>query len=105
MFPDYFVNRNVSDIQVEYVSPGHGANGKQQWLSDDIDLDDMYEEYDAKKEIDTEPKQSQSAEKIEDVRKIVEELKAWLQYYLIQKPHEFCYVVTFSLMPTSHLNN
>ena len=99
-FPDYFVDRDVSDIQVGYVSLGHGARGKQQWLSDDIDLDDMYEEYDGKKEItiwfyqsedknkkgkrsacsptDTEPKRSRSTahtEKIEEVRKIVKELK------------------------------
>ena len=83
-----------------YVSPGHGVRGKQQWLSDDIDLDDMYEEYDGEKEItiwfyqseeknkkgkrsacspiDTEPKRSRSAahtDKIEEVRKILEELK------------------------------
>ena len=35
MFPDYFVDRNASAIQMGYVSPGHGVRGKQQWLSND----------------------------------------------------------------------
>ena len=34
-FPNYFVNRNASNIQVGYVSPGHGVRGMQHWLSDD----------------------------------------------------------------------
>lgn len=46
-----FLTSSAADIQVGYISPGHGARGKQQWISDDIDIEDMYKEYHGRKEI------------------------------------------------------
>lgn len=34
-----------------YISPGHGFKGRQQWINDDSDLDEMYEVFHSKKEI------------------------------------------------------
>lgn len=46
-----FLTGNASDVEVGYITPGHGARGKQLWISDDIDIEDMYKEYQGKKEI------------------------------------------------------
>ena len=43
-FPTY-VSKDAVDIQVTYVSPGHGARGRHQWISDNLDIEDMYMEY------------------------------------------------------------
>ena len=40
-----------TNIQVGYIEPGHGLRGKQQWLCEDGDLNDMYSHYAGKKEI------------------------------------------------------
>ena len=48
-FPTF--TSNASDIEVGYIVPGQGARGKQLWISDDIDLEDMYRDYRGKKEI------------------------------------------------------
>ncbi len=47
-FPNY-----VSGQQFEfgYIGPGHGARGKQRWIINDDDLEDMYSEYQGKKEV------------------------------------------------------
>ena len=37
--------------QVVYIQPGHGAKGRQLWLNNDVDLDNMYKECLGKKEI------------------------------------------------------
>ena len=51
-FPTYmYVSKNAADIQVGYVSPGHGARGRHQWISDNFDIEDMCKEYQGKKEI------------------------------------------------------
>jgi len=31
-----FLTGNASDVEVGYITPGHGARGKQLWISDDI---------------------------------------------------------------------
>ena len=46
-----FISCDAVDIEVGYITPGHGARGKQRWICDDIDLTDMYKEYKGKKEI------------------------------------------------------
>ena len=46
-----FLTGDASDVEVGYITPGHGARGKQLWISDDIDIEDMYKEYQGKKEI------------------------------------------------------
>lgn len=49
-FPAYLTGRS-DDTQMGYISPGHGVRGRQQWISDDMDIEDMYKEYQGKKEI------------------------------------------------------
>ena len=39
------------DIQVGYILPGHGLRGKQEWLCEDSDLNDMYAHYGGKKDV------------------------------------------------------
>ena len=46
-----FLTSSASDVELGYITPGHGARGKQLWISDDIDIEDMYNEYRGKKEI------------------------------------------------------
>ena len=46
-----FLTSSASDVEVGYITKGHGARGKQLWISDDIDIEDMYKEYQGKKEI------------------------------------------------------
>ena len=45
------ITGNAADIQMGYIAPGHGARGKQHWITDDLDIEDMYKEYRGKKEI------------------------------------------------------
>ena len=42
-FPDKIANPDK--LEFGYISPGHGARGKQRWIADDADLEDMYAEY------------------------------------------------------------
>ena len=49
-FPMFIPNKDA-DIPVGYISPGHGARGKQHWITDDIDIEDMYKEHCGKKMI------------------------------------------------------
>ena len=42
---------NVTPVNVGYIEPGHGLKGKQRWLINDDDLDDMYCIYERKKEV------------------------------------------------------
>ena len=46
-FPDDF---NV-DGQIGYIQPGHGAKGRQLWISSNADVQQMYAQCDGKKEI------------------------------------------------------
>ena len=46
-----FLTISASDVELDYITPGHGARGKQLWISDVIDIEDMYNEYRGKKEI------------------------------------------------------
>lgn len=50
---DHFptITGNAADIQIGYIAPGHGARGKQCWITDNLDIEDMYKEYRGKKEI------------------------------------------------------
>ena len=41
----------TSDVELGYITPGHGAHGKQLWISDVTDIEDMCNEYRGKKEI------------------------------------------------------
>ena len=40
-----------ANIQLGYIEPGHGLRGKQEWLCEDSDLNDMYAHYEGKKEV------------------------------------------------------
>ena len=44
-------NGDISTESFGYVEPGHGNRGKQQWLSGEEDLKDMYRAYCDKTEI------------------------------------------------------
>ena len=46
-----FLTSSASDVEVGYITKGHGARGKHLWISDDIHIKDMYKEYQGKKEI------------------------------------------------------
>ena len=35
-----FLTSSASDVELGYITPGHGARGKQLWISDDIDIED-----------------------------------------------------------------
>ena len=35
----------TSDVELGYITPGHGAHGKQLWISDVTDIEDMCNEY------------------------------------------------------------
>jgi len=48
-FPTFITKEG--ELEFGYIAPGHGARGQQQWISDDVDLQDMYTEYIGKKEI------------------------------------------------------
>ena len=48
-FPTYSTDHSAN-TEMD-ISPGHGVRGRQQWISDDIDIEDMYKEYKGKKEI------------------------------------------------------
>ena len=36
-----FLTSSASDVEVGYITKGHGARGKQLWISDDIDIKDI----------------------------------------------------------------
>lgn len=38
-------------LDLGYIQPGHGVKGKQQWLVEDVDLDEMYTLFEKKQEI------------------------------------------------------
>ena len=42
---------DTDELEFGYILPGHGAQGKQQWIVEAEDLRDMYEDYKGKKEI------------------------------------------------------
>ena len=46
-----FLTSSAADVELGYITPGHGAHGKQLWISDVTDIEDMYNEYRGKKEI------------------------------------------------------
>lgn len=96
---------DVATRDIGYIKPGHGAKGKQMWLGTQEDLDEMYEPLDKKanREIllwcymkkdgeddppgksrkrplsqvdnDSAPKRTPSAQKLQEVEKIVKELQ------------------------------
>ena len=39
------------ELEFGYITPGHRGRGQQRWISEDIDLEDMYADYKGKKEI------------------------------------------------------
>ena len=39
------------DVQVGYILPGHGLHGKQEWLCEDSNLNDMYAHCGGKKDV------------------------------------------------------
>ena len=39
------------ELEFGYITPGHGARGRQRWISEDIDLEAMYADYKDKREI------------------------------------------------------
>ena len=41
----------LMDIQVGYIVPGHGLRGKQEWLCEDSDLNEMYAHYGGKRDV------------------------------------------------------
>ena len=45
------VCKDVSTEKLGYIEPGHGSKGKQQWLTSNEDLMDMYTTHNGKKEI------------------------------------------------------
>ena len=46
-FPDQYTSQN----QVGYIQPGHGARGRQHWLNNDANIQEMYLECTGKREI------------------------------------------------------
>ena len=50
-FTDDLSDIPVDDIECGYIDPGHGAKGRQLWVVEKSDLDDMYEAHAQKKEI------------------------------------------------------
>ncbi len=48
-FPEHILNCEV-DLIIGYTNPGHGARGQLQWIIDDEDVQDMYNEYEGKNE-------------------------------------------------------
>ena len=50
-FTDDLSDIPVDDIECGYIDPGHGAKGRQLWVFEKSDLDDMYEAHAQKKEI------------------------------------------------------
>lgn len=82
--------------EIGYIMPRHGARGKQHWICEDIDIEDMYNAYKGKKEItlwfytktDEGPKKGKkcprspekpsktvNSDKMEEVEEILTELK------------------------------
>ena len=50
-FADDLSDVPVDDIECGYIDPGHGAKGRQLWVFEKSDLDNMYEAHAHKKEI------------------------------------------------------
>ncbi len=50
-FADAFAEMTPQDIEVGYIEPGHGARGKQRWITTTEDLKDMYTMYERRSEI------------------------------------------------------
>ena len=40
-----------ADLEIGYISPGHGVKGQQRWIIDEEDVQDMYKEYKGKNEV------------------------------------------------------
>jgi len=49
-FSEHIPNSDV-DLEIGYISPGHGARGQQRWIIDNEDVQDMYEDYKGKNEV------------------------------------------------------
>ena len=45
------LDNHTEALEMGYIEPGHGAQGKQRWILNDGDLEDMYEAYSGRKEI------------------------------------------------------
>lgn len=49
-FTEHIPDSNV-DLEIGYITPGHGARGQQRWIIDEKDMQDMYNEYKGRNEV------------------------------------------------------
>ena len=42
---------DINNLELGYITPGHGARGAQRWMVDEDDIADMYKEYEGRKEV------------------------------------------------------